>query len=409
LPAIADLDADGRLEVVVGTLDGADVYRFFEETRGPHDLTTESLGPARVRLHWQASPGASSRLQRDSGSGFETLGETNVSTWVDSTLQSFARLSYRVQAIVDGEVRGTSNTAVAQAQPRPQLRSVEVASAGVLRLRFSNPLHLEPLLPRRVRVRDADFTQHTVASLALSEQGRVLDVLVAGELACGIVHVEVDSLRDEQWGLLDPPLAASETTRLCDGPAFHVVRVSALAGEPQGFRVEFSRVPAPDALDVATYRLRWNGEGLELHSVRQVDARHFELLLAPGTALLGHGIAYEVSLSATLRASDGAELADAGTVHRVYVDGGGATTVFVYPNPARRTDSEVVFADAAADTRVRIYTLEGELVRELDEARGGGLRWDLRSHDGSTVRSGVYIFVARDARGTRRGSVAVLR
>lgn len=408
LPAIADFDADGRLEIVVGTASGADVYRFYEEIRGPHDLRSESLGPTSVRLRWQASAGAQSRVQRDRGSGFETLGVTSAAVWVDSTLQAFARTSYRIQAIVAGEVRGTSNTVIAQAQPRPRLRSVEVSSASRLRLRFTNALHPEPLLPRRVRVRDA-LTEHEIVALALSEHGRALDVVVAGGLRCGDVHVEVDSLRDEYWGLLDPPFAAAQTARACEGPAFHVVRVAALQGQRQGFRVEFSRAPHADALDVATYRVQWNAENLELQTVQQVDARRFDLLLVGGASLVGHGIAYEVHVAETLRASDGAELADAGTVHRVYVDGVGATRVFAYPNPARRTDHEVVFADAAADTRIRIYSLEGGLVRELVGARGGGLRWDLRSNDGGTVSSGVYVFVARDARGTTRGSVAVLR
>jgi hypothetical protein len=75
----------------------------------------------------------------------------------------------------------------------------------------------------------------------------------------------------------------------------------------------------------------------------------------------------------------------------------------------RRGDNEVVFAEASATTRVRIYDLEGQLVADLQGATGGGLRWNLRGRNGDRVASGAYVFVAEDATGRTQGRVVLAR
>lgn len=410
LPAIADFDADGHLEIVTPDRFGFGLYRFFEDSRGPYSLSSESLGPTRLRLHWQSGSADTFRVERFGSADWELLGETTSTTWVDSTLAPLQQASYRVQAVVGGEVRGTTRTVTAQARPRPELRNVDVTSPSSLRLRFSQPLHRDSLRPYRLRVVDADAVEHAVVSLALAETGFALEVTLLGTLACGAVDVTADSLRDVEWGLLQPPTSSVQATRVCSDVAFHVVRADVRPDAVAGFRIAFSRAPAAAALASASYHVRWDGKTLAVVSVEAVDETRFDLTLADPTPLLGLGIPYEISVTSTLQAADdGALLADAGTVHRVYVDGHGGSEVFAYPNPARAEDAEVVFADVTTNTRIRIYNLEGELVRELDDARGGGIRWDLRRNDGRPVASGVYLFVARDPQGTTHGRVAILK
>jgi len=139
------------------------------------------------------------------------------------------------------------------------------------------------------------------------------------------------------------------------------------------------------------------------------DSAGVELRLAAGAPPPGRGEPYRVAALAGLRAVDQEPLAHPGLENVVRIEGAGAFSIVVAPNPVRPDDDAAVFEGASAATRVAVYTLEGQLVRELSGATDGGLRWDLRETSGARVAPGVYLFVARDATGTAHGRVAVLR
>ncbi|HLA63101.1 MAG TPA: two-component regulator propeller domain-containing protein, partial [Rhodothermales bacterium] len=84
----------------------------------------------------------------------------------------------------------------------------------------------------------------------------------------------------------------------------------------------------------------------------------------------------------------------------------------VFPAPFRPSlhTSGVLISGLVAATDVRILTLDGRLVAQID-ARGGTARWDGRDSSGADVPSGVYLVAARglDGEGTAYGKVAVLR
>ena len=64
------------------------------------------------------------------------------------------------------------------------------------------------------------------------------------------------------------------------------------------------------------------------------------------------------------------------------------------PNPCSISrDGSVGFKNLPNPSSLRIYSLNGLLVRELFNYDGGSeIRWDLRDSDGRTVPPGVYIY-----------------
>jgi len=90
-------------------------------------------------------------------------------------------------------------------------------------------------------------------------------------------------------------------------------------------------------------------------------------------------------------------------------DFGGEDKVVAFPNPFRpaRTSS-VFFAVApnlqADNAKLKIYTVSGQLVKELNSAS-----WDGRNRDGHPVASGTYIFVLTNDKGVHRGRLALIR
>ena len=82
-----------------------------------------------------------------------------------------------------------------------------------------------------------------------------------------------------------------------------------------------------------------------------------------------------------------------------------------YPNPARPDlgHTEMVIDRLPEGARVRVYTLRGEFIRELDAGFLGEARWDLKNESGRLVASGVYLVLAQGVGGTERLKVAVER
>ncbi len=90
----------------------------------------------------------------------------------------------------------------------------------------------------------------------------------------------------------------------------------------------------------------------------------------------------------------------------------GLGDVFAVPNPLQRRGSwdlapgqaTVRFRNVSESSKIQIYTLAGDLVRELENVVTGGeergnIEWDTRNGEGNEVASGVYIYRVTDATG----------
>jgi hypothetical protein len=92
--------------------------------------------------------------------------------------------------------------------------------------------------------------------------------------------------------------------------------------------------------------------------------------------------------------------------------------VSVVPNPFRAAEAwdqpggnEVQFINLPAEARIRIYTLAGDLVRDLrhsDPARDFE-RWDLKNGRGEDVVSGIYVYRVESGVFTHQSRFVVIR
>jgi len=192
----------------------------------------------------------------------------------------------------------------------------------------------------------------------------------------------------------------------CILPPFAVAQTALDAG---GIVVTFNRAYDPTSPALAGFQLEWNASPVPLARWLPLDATRLRLEPLAGTTFVGHGIPYRLRLDPGIRAADGAALDNATLEYLLRVEGQGAGHVFPAPNPVRPGDASVTFAEAGPETRIDLYTLEGERVRSLSGGIGGGIVWDLRDASGRTVASGTYIYCARDATGSRQGQVVIVR
>ncbi|MNC95672.1 hypothetical protein D3C83_128470 [compost metagenome] len=89
------------------------------------------------------------------------------------------------------------------------------------------------------------------------------------------------------------------------------------------------------------------------------------------------------------------------------------------PNPYRGsepwdepTTGRVQFFNLPSKVKVRVFTMSGDLVRELDhdDPLSGNLTWNLKNADGRDVASGIYLFhVLSQAGFEQKGHFVVIR
>jgi hypothetical protein len=97
-------------------------------------------------------------------------------------------------------------------------------------------------------------------------------------------------------------------------------------------------------------------------------------------------------------------------------------TIYVVPNPLVRSAgwdlgdaSSIRIVNVTASARAEIYTMTGDLVREIENVDFGGegrgnIEWDTRNGDGEPVASGVYIYrVTDDLGGEIIGRFTIIR
>jgi len=80
--------------------------------------------------------------------------------------------------------------------------------------------------------------------------------------------------------------------------------------------------------------------------------------------------------------------------------------VKVYPNPFNSSNvlhTKVKFMNLTAQAKIRIYTLTGVLVKDLDVVATdlGNKEWDLTNANGEDIASGLYVFVATNDKGEK--------
>ena len=86
--------------------------------------------------------------------------------------------------------------------------------------------------------------------------------------------------------------------------------------------------------------------------------------------------------------------------------------IVVYPNPFdpnKAVGGTLKFKGLPDGAKVSIYTVSGELVRELTEESSAAY-WDAKTKNGKMVSMGSYVYVIRVGKETvKRGKVVVQR
>jgi len=87
------------------------------------------------------------------------------------------------------------------------------------------------------------------------------------------------------------------------------------------------------------------------------------------------------------------------------------TGLIVYPNPFKSSKhTEIIFKGLTRDAKIRIFTLSGELVREVDVRGQFSWSWDVKNDKGEDVARGIYVYLVTNSAGEKKiGKIAIIR
>jgi len=95
--------------------------------------------------------------------------------------------------------------------------------------------------------------------------------------------------------------------------------------------------------------------------------------------------------------------------------GGGTADLsdaYAYPVPfiPSRGDTEITFTNISPLCTIKIYTLNGELVRTIEHTSGAtSYSWDVTNDRGDRLGSGVYLYLIKDAKNKKKGKLIIIR
>lgn len=97
------------------------------------------------------------------------------------------------------------------------------------------------------------------------------------------------------------------------------------------------------------------------------------------------------------------------------VHGGGTADLsdaYAYPVPfiPSRGDTEITFTNISPLCTIKIYTLNGELVRTIEHTSGAtSYSWDVTNDRGDRLGSGVCLYLIKDAKNKKKGKLIIIR
>lgn len=290
----------------------------------------------------------------------------------------------------------------------PWLVEAQALSETVVRVRFSEPMDVSAKDPARYAIHGYEGEVHSVL---YDRSGEEMVVTLSRPLP------NIDTLTLCVTNVSDYDRTPIDTARNC--VPFSFVRApeppyltAACLKDSRHVLLTFSRpLERATAALPSNYRIEPEVR-ITACNVDPEDARRVVLQVAH-IAPLGGQDAHHIILVSGIRAEDGTALVPGrGDRLALRLAQSDLSRVFTYPNPFRLDGglARLTFANLTEKATISIATLEGRVIRVLEETDGnGGMFWDGKDANGHLVGSGVYLYLVTNGREQVMGKLAVVR
>ncbi|RQV98182.1 T9SS C-terminal target domain-containing protein [bacterium] len=423
---IADRDGDGINEFLFS--DG-DRFRRVEAAsasgerpRPPLALSGEPLGLTSIALHWHAVAENDSYVVNRSSDGqqFDVVASTQDTTisftdvemdypyyWAVQTVNS----SFPVQtSVLSNIVQVTANAA-------PTVEdTAEFIEPHFVKVRFSEVMGSSAFIQGAYKLDD----ERMPAVINDAEGGRVFYLAFDDTFEERWYTMRISNVRDAQHSLLPASTLSFVVEREISNPPRIVTHF--LVGDVGTDQVEITFSQPMTLLTVTdplNYRMDYGRPSTPAHAeaVQSLseDNRLVRVKLDSRFPVGAIGLPARMMIRGVTNQS-GIEI-DTTSGQADLILGGAAVNLndaYVFPNPYRGVGAGggegVHFAGLPEKATIRIFTIQGRLIKEIEHAGfSGAADWDLANDRGDRIASGVYLYVIKSGDDEVRGKLAVMR
>ena len=398
-----DFDRNGKREF--GFVAG-DSIRFFEhdnnyatQTPAPGGLNVSPRDIDRVDLDWGTVSSATQYYilrAAPKDSVYFVIDSTANTFYSDLTVNNGDSLLYSIVAYDSFYTSPFSQPcypAWSYVHPMPQLSRIDSVSRTFVRIQTSQSIRTNMLSGGTLIADDSITPSSTVVG-----GDSLIEVSFSHPLTVGNHFVRVHSfeLRD----IYNSPFDTISDLTFAVSPdttpdRFYIV-VWTFETSDSGTRIHvvFNSLPADNALDVSHYTLTPYGTLVGVYrDASNEDALYIDL--ASSTKFVALGVPFVLCVSGITNVQNTPLDVKEGDCAGVSFTEPTLDNVMVYPNPAKQSDGQIVFARLTAQADINIYTLNMRFIRHIQTTeRQGGAVWDMRDDNGKLVPSGMYLYYA---------------
>jgi len=397
---IEDFDGNGIAEIGLGRIDSTIFFEWQLAYNGPlpvEQLDGQVNGPTEVKISWPASANASSyevwRVKDPINNETASIISGFVGNQlVDANLEPEVPYLYVLKSENPGLSPSLSpfgNAVILTPHNRPRLDSVRAISRDQVMAWFSEPVSAIPEDKTRFIL---DGEQNPIAITGSGDRNRKLLLSFAGELEVGLHTLVVDTtFEDDRDAFLDPNFDRADFVYDESISDCLILSQWEIVSDKVA-RMTFNReLEESIALDTSNYQI---GPVGHIEAIEWASEAQDAIEVTIGEAKLG-ALGYPISITAEVCAIDGTCTCDEGNTATFSSFKTDLSEVYVYPNPyqAHEVFEGVRFANLTQTADIRVLTVSGRFVTELEETDGdGGFQWDLRDRGGQRIKPGVYIY-----------------
>lgn len=155
------------------------------------------------------------------------------------------------------------------------------------------------------------------------------------------------------------------------------------------------------------YELEPRGEVINVNSIDNYDMS-FQIILSQNSYAGATGVPSYINFK-NIRSISG-KLFEKGNRFSLTKSADNLKNIVVYPQPVNLKSDKLTFANLTTKTEIKIFDINGNLVRGLEENdSNGGISWDMKNDRGDRVAAGIYIFYATNEKETKTGKFAIVR
>ncbi len=414
-PVAADLDNNGRADLLVNSEDGIIRFEGVDNSNRPPpplNLTAVPLDTALIRLSWEpnGSPLYYRIYRRIEGGQFSRMDSTSSPAYQDSTVSEGVTYHYVVTGVDSTFLLPESpfsNIVGAVPNSPPQFLGVDVISPRQLRLRFNESMSDAAFDTRNYQLSVFDIQP---ASALRGKNRREVLLSFVDALPPGEYQMQLSHLTDRQGTPL-PTQPIFTTFQVTAIPTpFYLTAIQFLS--KTHLVAKFNHPVDPvSAANAENYIIEPDDRVLTAR-VDSSDSKQVHLFLSGNNRMGSLGVPYYVTVQ-NLTDLAGVPL-QSRTGNRMVVTTAvdNLERMRVYPNPYNRhlAQQPFMFANLPQGSEIFIFSASGRLMNRLKvETEWGGVPWNLQTSAGDPVGSGVYLYIVRFQGQEKRGKFIIIK